>query len=75
MLLQCFLQESLATIAMAMSRNDDDGHSVFSSGLYFVITLVLDIIFSILGSMVVAYFLTKKLKRQQVEQNFQEELI
>ena len=43
-------------VTMAMSRNDDDGPSVFSNGLYFVITLVLDIIFSILGSMVVAYF-------------------
>ena len=42
-------------VTVAMSRNDDDSSS-FSSGLYFVITLVLDIIFSILGSIVVAYF-------------------
>jgi heat shock protein HtpX len=30
--------------------------SVLNSGIYFIITLVLDIIFSILGSIVVAYF-------------------
>ncbi len=43
-------------VTMAISRNDDDGPSVFSSGIYFIITLVLDILFSILGSLVVAYF-------------------
>lgn len=43
-------------VTMAISRNDDDGPSVLNSGIYFIITLVLDIIFSILGSIVVAYF-------------------
>lgn len=43
-------------VTIAISRNDDDGPSVFSSGIYFVLTLILDIIFSILGSLVVAYF-------------------
>ncbi|MBK8394732.1 MAG: protease HtpX [Leptospiraceae bacterium] len=42
-------------VTVALSRSDDDS-STFSSGIYFVVTLVLDIIFSILGSIVVAYF-------------------
>ena len=52
-----FLARVIAfAIAQAVSRNDDREEGAFSHGIYFVVQIVLEIVFMILGSLVIAWF-------------------
>ena len=52
-----FLARVIAfVVAQALSRNSDREEGAFSTGIYFVVQIVLEIVFMILGSLVIAWF-------------------
>lgn len=51
-----FLSRAIAFAIANMGRRDDDDRAGFSRGTYFIVQFVLEIVFMILGTMVVAWF-------------------